>query len=503
MVADRTIIVLPWLALLLCVTDAFLHLPSSLQESYSQKGMIYRQISKSPSTKLYSAVRIEDMNVPESHRSLHEYLYDGEDEHELQKETKVDQNECDGSVFFNVEEWLNNLNPMTKQKLAGVYAVSDTTNTIQYIGYSRNIALSLRNHLTTFGSNIVKQVKIKSFSFPKKEELMQLQSTWLSSLEYVPTGNMNQDDDGNKGWESSSRSSSEAMTSQEKEKYSEIKMKLRKAMADTTLIDEQERNEPLSYSTSNEKLRANLKAAVEDDNWSAIIAEQSADTIDEKDGIGKEFMQSRGKENDEELEEEDMDAEDEEDRDIDILSPFENNQTTPSPVQGPSNKKPEMELTPENVDLVLDEVRPYLIADGGNIAVVNIDIEKRGIYLRLQGACGSCPSSTVTMKMGVERVLREKFSNLTTIEALAPLVEDELAGLSDEERVEKLTFSVGQKLEEVMPAIRGLGADSKIDSIDSKGVVTLAYKGPDKVKLGIVYALKSIEGVNDVITIGM
>merc|ERR1712146_548883 len=177
-------------------------------------------------------------------------------------------------------------------------------------------------------------------------------------------------------------------------------------------------------------------------------------------------MQAREKENDEEIAEEDMDAEDEEDRNIDILSPFEESTTTSPPPQGPTNR-PDMELTAENVDRVLDEVRPYLIADGGNIEVVNVDTDNRAIYLRLQGACGSCPSSTVTMKMGVERVLREKFSNLTTIEALAPLVDDELAGLSDEERVKKLTVSVTQKLEEVMPAIRGLGADSKINNIDS------------------------------------
>merc|ERR1712146_287175 len=278
---------------------------------------------------------------------------------------------------------------------------------------------------------------------------------------------------------------------------SETKMKLRKAMADTTLIDEED-----DSIMTNETQRANLKAAVEDDNWSAIIAEQSAHTINTSSGLNKNIMQAREKENDEEIAEEDMDAEDEEDRNIDILSPFEEGEATSPPLQGPTNR-PDIELTAENVDLVLDEVRPYLIADGGNIEVVNVDIDNRAIYLRLQGACGSCPSSTVTMKMGVERVLREKFSNLTTIEALAPLVEDELAGLSDEERVEKLNTSVGQKLDEVMPAIRGLGADSRIDKIDPNGVVTLAYKGPDKVKLGIVYALKSIEGVNDVTTIDM
>jgi Fe-S cluster biogenesis protein NfuA len=62
-----------------------------------------------------------------------------------------------------------------------------------------------------------------------------------------------------------------------------------------------------------------------------------------------------------------------------------------------------LEFTKENVDLVLNEIRPYLIADGGNVAVAEIDVNKYSVSLILEGACGSCPSSTTTMKMGIER----------------------------------------------------------------------------------------------------
>ena len=55
-----------------------------------------------------------------------------------------------------------------------------------------------------------------------------------------------------------------------------------------------------------------------------------------------------------------------------------------------------LDFTVENVDKVLNEVRPYLIADGGNVGVVGIDEETRDVKLTLQGACGSCPSSTVS-----------------------------------------------------------------------------------------------------------
>lgn len=55
---------------------------------------------------------------------------------------------------------------------------------------------------------------------------------------------------------------------------------------------------------------------------------------------------------------------------------------------------------------VLDEVRPYLMADGGNVEFVELD--GLVVKLRLQGACGSCPSSTSTMTMGIKRRLMEK-----------------------------------------------------------------------------------------------
>lgn len=52
------------------------------------------------------------------------------------------------------------------------------------------------------------------------------------------------------------------------------------------------------------------------------------------------------------------------------------------------------------------QVRPYLMADGGNVELIEIDGLK--VRLKLNGACGSCPSSMTTMKMGIERRLVEK-----------------------------------------------------------------------------------------------
>jgi Thioredoxin-like proteins and domains len=71
-------------------------------------------------------------------------------------------------------------------------------------------------------------------------------------------------------------------------------------------------------------------------------------------------------------------------------------------------------LTVENVEKVLDEMRPYLMADGGNVELVEIDGPI--VRLRLQGACGACPSSTMTLRMGIERRLREFIPEIAEVE---------------------------------------------------------------------------------------
>lgn len=71
-------------------------------------------------------------------------------------------------------------------------------------------------------------------------------------------------------------------------------------------------------------------------------------------------------------------------------------------------------LTRENVETTLDEMRPYLMADGGNVELVEIDGPI--VKLRLQGACGSCPSSAMTLRMGIERRLREMIPEIAEIE---------------------------------------------------------------------------------------
>ncbi|HEY9630814.1 MAG TPA: NifU family protein [Coleofasciculaceae cyanobacterium] len=73
-----------------------------------------------------------------------------------------------------------------------------------------------------------------------------------------------------------------------------------------------------------------------------------------------------------------------------------------------------LELTNANVEKVLDDLRPYLMSDGGNVELVEIDGPV--VKLKLQGACGSCPSSAMTLRMGIERRLREFIPEIAEVE---------------------------------------------------------------------------------------
>ena len=65
------------------------------------------------------------------------------------------------------------------------------------------------------------------------------------------------------------------------------------------------------------------------------------------------------------------------------------------------------ELTPTNVNLALDELRPYIESDGGYLEFVEIDYTDNGpvVKVRLHGACSTCAMSSMTLKQGIEKKL--------------------------------------------------------------------------------------------------
>ena len=72
----------------------------------------------------------------------------------------------------------------------------------------------------------------------------------------------------------------------------------------------------------------------------------------------------------------------------------------------------------ENVEKALDEIRPFLNSDGGNISLVEI-IEDKHVKVRLEGACTSCSLSISTMKAGVETTIKKYVPQIETVENIA------------------------------------------------------------------------------------
>ena len=70
----------------------------------------------------------------------------------------------------------------------------------------------------------------------------------------------------------------------------------------------------------------------------------------------------------------------------------------------------------EEVEKVLEEIRPSLQADGGDIELV--DVEDGVVKVRLKGSCAGCPMSQMTLAFGVERVLKEKLPEVKRVEAV-------------------------------------------------------------------------------------
>ena len=73
-------------------------------------------------------------------------------------------------------------------------------------------------------------------------------------------------------------------------------------------------------------------------------------------------------------------------------------------------------MTKEQVEGVLARIRPMLERDGGNVELVNVN--NGTVEVRLTGACGGCPMSTMTLKMGIERMLKSEIPEVKEVVAI-------------------------------------------------------------------------------------
>lgn len=409
---------------------------SKRQKSFRlrQKGLVQRAAASGNGV-------LSDSNVPEGHRGLHGALY-GEGGAEIHAATKYNfrKGEDDGDAILDVKTYLVSRDG---ERPLGVYAVYDGEHNVQYIGYSRNIVLALKKHLANVGEDVCAFVRVMVFmnkAMTTRENLEREAMDWIDHEGTLPPGNGAEKE----LWEGTATLGVDAMSSRERETYEEKKNKMRKAMG-ANLHDDVP-----GESLDSKERRLRLIKAVEGDNWSAVISEQTRETLTPEAAAAAQPSQEA------------------------IISPF-----AQAPIHrsvGNVEELCEADMNAETVNKALDEVRPYLIADGGNVEVVNV--EEGNVFLRLQGACGTCPSSTATMKMGIERVLKSTFG-----EQLIEVIQ------LDQQDTSANEMAVDEHLNLLRPAIEGYGGSVDVVSV-SDGVCELKYSGPAPIGVGIKAAIK-------------
>uniref|UniRef100_A0A6T6LKA6 NIF system FeS cluster assembly NifU C-terminal domain-containing protein n=1 Tax=Timspurckia oligopyrenoides TaxID=708627 RepID=A0A6T6LKA6_9RHOD len=160
-----------------------------------------------------------------------------------------------------------------------------------------------------------------------------------------------------------------------------------------------------------------------------------------------------------------------------IVSPFE------AVSSHESDSIPQLQLTSANIQVVLDQIRPMLQSDGGDVSLQSVD-RYGNIRLVLEGACSSCSSSQTTMQLGIEKRLREAFgTQIGDIEAVEdPIMEALRQGVITAPMVDKL-------LDEVRPAVTAMGGVVEVEMV-SGGEVSLTYSGPERLSKGIEMMLR-------------
>lgn len=377
-----------------------------------------------------------DANVPEGHVGLHGLLYGegGAEAHDAVSVYEIRTGEDDGSTVVSMGAYVE---ARDAEKPLGVYAVYDSAKTVQYVGYSRNVVVALKTHAKRLGAETCAFTRVMVFankSMASRSNMEAEVKDWIVELGVIPPGNSAA---GREMWDEFSVDT-EAFSEAELAEYEGKKLKMRKAMGENLYDDVQ------GETMDAKERRLTFLQAVEGDDWSEVIDGQTKQT-------GEQTAPAVTQ---------------------DIVSPF----SKPGKVEVKEDTTELLELTMENVDLVLDEVRPYLIADGGNVEVALV--ENGIIGVRLQGACGTCPSSTATMSQGIEKALRKSFGD-----AMKELVQVDKIDISAS------VMAVNTHLDVLRPAIANYGGTIDVIKVEN-GKCTIVYTGPPQIAVGITSAIK-------------
>ncbi|EIE23413.1 NifU-domain-containing protein [Coccomyxa subellipsoidea C-169] len=381
-----------------------------------------------------------DSNVPEGHKGLHGFLYgeSGAEVHDDEgRDYQTREGEDDGTSLVPVERYLA---VRQGEKPLGVYALYDSRRNLQYVGYARNMTMAIKGHAGRVGEErcaYVRALVVANRALMSRGHLEEQANNWLAEAGTLPPGNGVERD----LWEGTTPVS--GLPAADVAVLEERALKMRKAMGENLADD------VAGESVDSKQRRLNLIRAVEGDDWSSVIDGQTAQTIEDS-GNGAEAPTHPAS------------------------TPFARASVHRS--IGDSAPAETPDLTPESVNAALDEVRPYLIADGGNVEVASIS--DGVVYLRLQGACGTCPSSAGTMKMGIERALQGAFG-------------DKLKGVLQVDATSTASdlASVDAHLDMLRPAIASYGASVQVLSV-SGGVCKVQFGGPPPIGMGVQAAIK-------------
>mmetsp|Transcript_38603 Transcript_38603/g.73981 ORF Transcript_38603/g.73981 Transcript_38603/m.73981 type:complete len:254 (-) Transcript_38603:2315-3076(-) len=159
-----------------------------------------------------------------------------------------------------------------------------------------------------------------------------------------------------------------------------------------------------------------------------------------------------------------------------MVSPFEGEAGSSAAAGLPTAKYDEINF--DTVNAVLDTVRPYLIADGGNVTVMQVIPEAGIVSLKMEGACGSCPSSQETLKLGIEKALKDAFGDmLQKVQEVKDAPQDATVAMVD------------KFLDQLRPAIHNYKGTVEVTGIEDH-VCNIKYKGPPMIAPGIKDAVQ-------------
>lgn len=405
-----------------------------------------------------------DNQVPEGHRALHATLYgDAENPKEIDDGMRAAsaspqsldasviahaarrpypfiEGEDDGGAVMEIDAFLSKrtLSSDTLPPM-GVYAIYDAARTLQYVSYSRNIVLSVKSVLNTVGATsdekcrYVRAMVFQNRAMQTRQAMESQQAAWIEENGTVPPGNGVEKTEWGVGF------AVESMSEQEKDFYDDKKTKMVAAMG------ERQDSEALGS-------REKLKMAVEGGDWSAVIDEQTTATVATVSDGGTEGGDGQQRE---------------------MTTPF-----AQASVHRAMKEHNQVVMNIETVDKALDEVRPYLQADGGDVEVV--EVENGRVLLRLQGQCSSCTASESTMSMGIERALRANFGD-----QLLEVIE---VGGGSAAAVGTSVGTVNAAVGGLRGAIEAYGGTVEVDTVEPPHAVIL-YTGVKSLAYGLKMAL--------------